>query len=71
MSETKDIKTKSELMDSLVQIAIARGFSDYDGEAERFINETVSMYDNLPQSKLMIPKSIAEMLYEELNPLQR
>ena len=62
MSETKDIKTKSELMDSFVQIAIARGFSDYDGEAERFINETVSMYDNLPQPQLTIPKSVADAL---------
>ena len=62
MSETKDIKTKSELMDSFVQIAIARGFSDYDGEAERFINETVDMYSNLPQPQLTIPKSVADEL---------
>lgn len=48
MSETKDIKTKFELMDSLVQIAIAKGYSDYDCKAVRFINETVKMYINLP-----------------------
>ena len=62
MSEPKDIKTKSELMDSFVQIAIAKGYSDYDGEAERFINETVDMYSNLPQPQLTIPKSIADEL---------
>ena len=62
MSEPKDIKTKSELMDSFVQIAIAKGYSDYDGEAERFINETVDMYSNLPQAQLTIPKSIADEL---------
>ena len=44
-----EIKTKADLLDSFVQIAIAEGYSDYSGDAERLINETVSMYENLPQ----------------------
>lgn len=63
----EEIKTKSELMDSFVQLAIAKGYSDYSGDAERFINETVSVYENLPeckQPKLSIPKKIAEELEE-------
>lgn len=44
-----EIKTKADLLDSFVQIAITKGYSDYSGDAERLINETVSMYENLPQ----------------------
>lgn len=44
-----EIKTKADLLDSFVQIAIVKGYSDYSGDAERLINETVSMYENLPQ----------------------
>lgn len=46
-----EIKTKADLLDSFVQIAIAKGYSDYSGDAERLINETVSMYENLPNEK--------------------
>ena len=68
MSEIKDIKTKSDLIDSFVQIAITKGYSDYDGEAERFINETVDIYNNLSQPRLTIRKSIAEELKEAIGP---
>lgn len=46
-----EIKTKADLLDSFVQIAITKGYSDYSGDAERLINETVSMYENLPNKK--------------------
>lgn len=44
-----EIKTKADLLDAFVQIAIAKGYSDYSGDAERLINETVHMYENLPE----------------------
>mgnify|MGYP007025961918 CR=1 FL=1 len=43
-----EIKTKADLLDAFVQIAISKGYSDYSGDAERLINETVHMYENLP-----------------------
>ena len=46
-----EIKTRADLLDSFVEIAISKGYSDYSGDAERFINETVSMYENLPNEK--------------------
>ena len=46
----QQFETKAELMDNFVQIATQKDFSDYDGEAERFINETVEIYKEIPQT---------------------
>lgn len=46
----QQFETKAELMDNFVQITTQKDFSDYDGEAERFINETVEIYKEIPQT---------------------
>lgn len=56
-------KTKSELLEQFIQIAIADGYSDYGGVAERLINETISIYENLPdEPKLQIPMWVADII---------
>ena len=57
------LETKEELLDEFIKIVKESGYSDYDGDAERLINETIYFYDNLPKSD----KLSVEKLQEQLN----